>query len=69
MSKRENRTSVVCQEKKGNPLNNAGESELDVDDDRIELATAFTLRVHDATRNRSMIGMSRNEHDCAIDYD
>ena len=40
-------------------MDNAGERKLDVDDDRIELAAAFTLWVHDATRNRSMIGMSR----------
>jgi hypothetical protein len=40
-------------------LNNAGQREFNVDDNRIELAAPFALRVHDATRNRSIAKMSR----------
>lgn len=60
MSHRENRSSIVRQEEKGNALNNAGEREFDINDEHIELTAAFTLQTHDATRNRSMTRMSRH---------
>jgi hypothetical protein len=59
MSHGENHSSIIRQEKKRNALNNAGERELNVDDERIELTTSFILRIHDATRNRLLATMSR----------
>jgi hypothetical protein len=59
MSHGENHSSIIRQEKKGNALNNAGEREFNVGDERIELATSFILRIHDATRNRLIATMSR----------
>jgi hypothetical protein len=40
-------------------LDNAGKRKFDVDNERIELAAAFILWVHDATRNRLVATMSR----------
>jgi hypothetical protein len=59
MSQGQNSTRVIRQEKQGNTLNDADESELDVDDNGIELAAARLQRIHDATGNRLAIRMSR----------
>src|SRR5260370_153844 len=56
---RQERTGIVRQKKKCNPLDNADQSELNVNDDGIEFPTTFTWLIHDATRNRSMIKLSR----------
>jgi hypothetical protein len=62
----DNRTSIVCQKKKGDALNNAGQREFNVDDERVELATTFILPVHDATRNCSTTRMSRHSGICCL---
>ena len=59
MSDCKNRASIVRQKKKSDALNNAGQREFDVDDERIQLAAAFTQRFHDATRNPLLAAMSR----------
>jgi len=59
MAHRKDDSGIVRQEKKRNALNNAGQREFNVDDNRIELTAPFALRVHDATRNRSIAKMSR----------
>jgi hypothetical protein len=56
---RQERAGIVRQEKKCNPLDNTDQSELNVNDDRIEFPTTFTWRIHESTRNRSMIKLSR----------
>jgi hypothetical protein len=59
MLNRQERASLVCQEKECDSLDNADQRQLDVDNDGIELAAAFAWRIHDATRKRSMIKLSR----------
>jgi hypothetical protein len=64
MAHRKNDTGIVRQEKKSNALDNAGKRKFDVDNEGIELAAAFILWVHDATRNRLIATMSRHGVQC-----
>jgi hypothetical protein len=57
--RRQKPTGIVRQEKECNPLDYANKGELDVNHDRVQFAAASTWRIHDATRNRSMIKLSR----------
>jgi len=59
MSPRQNSARVVGQEKQCNTLDDAGQGQLDIDDNRIELAAAPSQRIHAATGNRPAIMMSR----------
>src|SRR5207245_635081 len=59
MPHRHERAGIVRKEEKCDPLYDTDESQLNIDDDRIELAAAVAWWIHDATRNRSMIKLSR----------
>ncbi|PYJ48921.1 MAG: hypothetical protein DME50_02170 [Verrucomicrobia bacterium] len=50
---------VVRQKKQCNTLDDADESQLDINNDRIELAAARVQRIHPASGNRLEISMSR----------
>ena len=58
MPRRHNCPGVIGQEEERNTLDYADESELNINDRRIELAAALAWRIHDATGNRSLIKMS-----------
>jgi len=58
MPLRHNCPGVIGQEKERNTLDNADQSELNVNDGRVELVAALAWRIHDATGNRSLIKMS-----------
>ena len=53
-SLREDAAGVIGQDRKSQALDNAGERELDVDDDLIQLAAAGGRRFHDRSRSRSV---------------
>ena len=58
MPRRHNCPGVIRQEEERNTLDDADQSELNIDDGRIELAPALAWWIHDATGNRSLIKMS-----------
>ena len=58
MPRRHDCAGVIRQEKERNTLDDADQSELNINDRRIELAAALAWRIHDATGNRSLIKMS-----------
>ena len=59
MSQRQNGARIIRQKKQCNALNDADESQLDVNDNRIELAAARVQWIHPASGNRLAIRMSR----------
>ena len=61
MPQRYEHTGIVREEKKRNALDYADKSKLDVNHNRVEFPAAFIWRIHDATRNRSTIKLSRRQ--------
>ena len=59
MLSRQESPSIIRQKKECNTLDNADKSELDVNDERVQLPATFGRWIHDATRNRSVIDLSR----------
>src|SRR5262249_28065442 len=56
---RQEPAGIVRQEKECNALDDADQSELNINDDRVEFSAPFTWWVHEPTRKRSMSELSR----------
>ena len=67
MPRRHERAGIVGQEIKRNALDNADESQLDIHHDGIELAPAFSWRLHDPI-NGSMTELSRRSDERALQW-